>query len=86
MARKEAESTVRASYFRFAGNSDVASFMRWLGYDMPASKDASPPALFRAAVQVRDRVTQRLLKPRSALQGLDILIYIPCINHGGICC
>ena len=55
MARREAESTVRASYFRFAGNGDVAAFMRALGYDMPASKDASPPALFHAAVQVRTR-------------------------------
>ena len=61
MARREAESTVRASYFRFAGNSDVASFMRWLGYDMPVSKDPSPPALFHAAVQVRDQATERFL-------------------------
>ena len=53
MARREAESIVRALYFRFAGNSDVVSFMRALGYDMPPSKDASPPALFHAAVQVR---------------------------------
>ena len=66
MARKEAESTVRASYFRFAGNRDVASFMQALGYDMPASKDASPPALFNAAVQVRDQVTQRFLKCSSS--------------------
>ena len=53
MARREAESTVRASYFRFAGSSDVPSFMRALGYDMPASAGASLPALFHAAVQVR---------------------------------
>ena len=61
MARKEAESTVRASYFRCAGSSDVAFFMRALGYDMAASKDASLPALFHAAVQVRNQATQRLL-------------------------
>ena len=53
MARREAESVVRASYFRFAGSSEVVSFMRVLGYDMPASKDASLPARFHAAVQVR---------------------------------
>lgn len=70
MARREAESTVRASYFRFAGNSDVASFMRWLGYDTPASKDASLPALFHAAVQVRNQVTRDFSSPGVLLKDL----------------
>ena len=52
IARREAESKVRACYFRFAGNCDVAAFMHALGYDMAASKDASPAARFDAAVQV----------------------------------
>ncbi len=52
MARREAESKVRACYFRFAGNCDVAAFMHALGYDMAASKDTSLAALFDAAVQV----------------------------------
>lgn len=52
MARREAESKVRACYFRFAGNCDVRAFMQALGYDMAASKDASQAAAFRTAVQV----------------------------------
>ena len=56
IARKEAESKVRACYFRFAGNCDVAAFMHALGYDMIASKDAAPAALFHAAVQVSVRL------------------------------
>lgn len=52
IARREAQSKVRACYFRFAGNCDVVAFMQALGFDMAASKDASTPALFNAAVQV----------------------------------
>ena len=52
MARREAESKVRACYFRFAGNCDVAAFMQALGYDMAASRAAAPAELFQAAVQV----------------------------------
>lgn len=52
IARREAESKVRACYFRFAGNCDVVAFMQMLGFDTTASKDASTPALFNAAVQV----------------------------------
>ena len=53
MARREAESTVRASYFRFAGNSDVASFMRggWAMTYWPARMPACLPSstlLFRS--------------------------------------
>ena len=70
MARKEAESTVRASYFRCAGSSDVTFFMRALGYDMPASKDASLPALFHAAVQVRDQVSRDFSTPGVVLKDL----------------
>ena len=62
MARREAESKVRACYFRFAGNCDVAAFMQALGYDMAHSKDASPAALFYAAVKVSAR-RLRVLQP-----------------------
>ena len=58
MARREAESKVRACYYRFAGNWDVAAFMQALGYDMAASRAANPAELFHAAVQV----SLRLLK------------------------
>lgn len=47
---------VRAAYFRYAGNHDVAAFMRALGFEMPAhwflKKDPSPSELARIAIQV----------------------------------
>lgn len=52
MAHREADSKVRASYFRFASNCDVAAFMHSLGYEMTSSKDACTATLFHTAVQV----------------------------------
>lgn len=47
---------VRAAYFRFAGNHDVAAFMRALGFEMPAQPpsriDASPVQLANKAIEV----------------------------------
>lgn len=47
---------MRAAYFRYAGNHDVAAFMRALGFEMPAQfflkKDLSPSEVARIAMQV----------------------------------
>lgn len=78
MARREAESKVRACYFRFAGNCDVVAFMQALGYDVASSKDVSPAQLFHAAVQV-SAMLLRILQP---CIGQKVLTY--CKEHAGL--
>ncbi|CAL8464396.1 g3931 [Coccomyxa elongata] len=81
MQRKEAEDRVRAAYFRYAGNHDVAAFMRALGFEMPAQPssriDASPLQLANKAIEVlqsgkqRDGTREQQLLVEAALHKLQ---------------